>query len=82
MSGYLFWLFILAIYSDCGFFGVGDGEGDGDGAGASAGCCSEAGILDGSGESGDECRWMAFQAVPTRLNTRVIRPVAVSGVPL
>ena len=47
-------LFYLLIY---GLGGVGDGvafgEGDGDTAGST---CSEAGIRDGSGESGDECR--------------------------
>ena len=36
----------------------------------------------GFGVSGDECKWMAFHAVPNRLNTSVMRPEAVSGVPL
>jgi hypothetical protein len=43
---------------------------------------SEGGITAGLGVSGDECRWIAFHAVPMRLNTSVIRPEAVSGVPL
>ena len=56
--------------------GVGLGEGDG------VGRCSEGGMLAGFGLSGDECRWIAFHAVPTRLKANVMRPVAVSGVPL
>ena len=43
---------------------------------------SDGGITAGFGVSGDECRWIAFHALPMRLNTSVIRPDAVSGVPL
>src|SRR6185295_249405 len=55
----------------------GVGEGDGDGR-----CCSDGGILAGLGLSGEECKWIAFHAVPMRLNTSVMRPEAVSGAPL
>ena len=68
-----------------GRFGEGDALGDGDAAGdgvSSGCCCSDAGMRDGSGESGDECKWIAFQPCANRLNTNVMRPVAVSGVPL
>ena len=57
--------------------GVGEGEGDGEGEGRSDG-----GTTAGFGLSGDECKWIAFHAVPTRLNTRVILPETLSGVPL
>ena len=55
------------------YCGVGDGDGEGR---------SEGGITAGFGLSGDECKWIAFHAVPTRLNTSVIRPDTLSGVPL
>ena len=59
---------------------IGDGEGVGDGD--DLGSCSDGGITAGFGESGEECRWIAFHALPTSLKTNVIRPDAVSGAPL
>ena len=57
-------------------YGVGDGEGLG------ATGCSDAGMLVGFGVSGDVCRWIAFHEFSIRLKTSVMRPEAVSGVPL
>src|SRR6185436_18790347 len=44
--------------------------------------CSDAGTREGSGLSGDVCRWTAFQSLPILRKTIVMRPVSVSGVPL